>query len=184
MTGPTNRMLYIVVCGAGPASDVGRLVLAAQYRGWQVNIIATPAALDFVNVVELEKLTSNPVRSEYRKPGVAGGRSLPAADAIICAPATYNTINKLALGVSDTYALGILAESIGMGIPTVALPFVNTALASRAPFQQAVKALRGEGVRVLLGPGELEPHPPGTGGERIAAFPWDLALDEADRLSS
>jgi hypothetical protein len=34
----------------------------------------------------------------------------PKADAIIVAPATYNTISKWAAGVSDTYALGILAE--------------------------------------------------------------------------
>jgi phosphopantothenoylcysteine synthetase/decarboxylase len=178
-----GRVLYVVVCGAGPAPDVGRLVATAQDRGWQVNIIATPAALDFVDVTELEKLTGSPVRSEYRKPGDAAGRSLPPADAIICAPATYNTINKWALGISDTYALGILAESIGLGIPTVVLPFVNTALACRAPFQHAVQALRDEGVRVLLGPGEFEPHAPGTGGSHIPSYPWTLALDEAERLS-
>jgi len=37
-------------------------------------------------------------------------------------------------------------------------------------------------VRVLLGPGEVEPHPPGTGGQQLDAFPWQLALDEAERL--
>lgn len=179
---PHPRVLYVVVCGAGPAPDVGRLVVAAQEHGWQVNIVATPAALDFVDAADLEKLTGSPVLSEYRKPGDTAGRSLPAADAIICAPATYNTINKLALGISDTYALGILAESIGLGIPTVALPFVNTALAGRAPFQRAVRALRNEGVRVLLGPGGFEPHPPGTGDSRIPSFPWTLALDETERL--
>jgi phosphopantothenoylcysteine synthetase/decarboxylase len=175
-------VLYVVVCGAGPAPEVSRLVHAAQARDWQVNIIATPAALDFIDVPALEKLTGNPVRNEYRKAGNTAARSLPAADAIICAPATYNTISKWALGVSDTYALGVLAESIGLGIPTVAVPFVNAALASRRPFQQAVQALRDEGVRVIFGPGELEPHPPGTGDARIPLFPWMLTLDEAARL--
>ncbi len=179
-----SRVLYVVVCGAGPATEVSRLISAARDRGWQVNVIATPAALDFIDVAELAELTGSPVRSEYRKTGEVAGRSLPAADAIICAPATYNTINKWALGISDTYALGILAESVGLDIPTVVLPFVNTALASRAPFQQAVKALRDEGVQVLLGPGELEPHAPGTGGDRIGSFPWQLALDAAGHLVS
>jgi hypothetical protein len=87
------------------------------------------------------------------------------------APATFNTICKLANGISDNYALGTVAESIGRGLPVVILPFVNTALAARQPFQHAVAALRAEGVRVLFGPGEWEPHPPGTGGERIAGFP-------------
>jgi hypothetical protein len=37
-------------------------------------------------------------------------RPLPPADAIAVAPATYNTINKWAAGISDTLALGILCE--------------------------------------------------------------------------
>ena len=100
----------------------------------------------------------------------------PRADAIIVAPATFNTINKWANGISDTYALGILAEAAGLNIPVVALPFVNSALAARAPFKDSVNALRSEGVRILLGPGEFEPHPPGSGGDRISDFPWQLAI--------
>jgi phosphopantothenoylcysteine synthetase/decarboxylase len=179
-----GRVLYVIVCGAGPAPDVGRLVDAAQERGWQVHVIATPAGLAFIDTAALEKQTGNPVRSQYRMSGDNGQRSLPAADAIIVGPATYNTINKWAFGVSDTYALGILAESIGLGIPVVVLPFVNTALASRMPFRKAIEALRTEGVRIIFGPGEFEPHAPGTGGTRIPMFPWRLALDEAERLGS
>jgi phosphopantothenoylcysteine synthetase/decarboxylase len=169
----TSRVLYVIVCGAGPAGHVGRLVELAQDRGWTIQIIATPSALAFIDIPKLETQTGRPVRSEYRSPGEP--RS-PRADAIIVAPATYNTINKWAKGISDTYALGILAEAPGLGIPVVALPFVNSALAGRVPFKESVNALRGEGVRILLGPGEFEPHPPGSGGDRISDFPWQLAM--------
>ena len=63
------------------------------------------------------------------------------------------------------------------------LPFVNSALASRRPFRRSVDWLRDEGVRILLGPGEVEPHAPGTGDQHVDAFPWQLALDEAGRLA-
>lgn len=175
-----RRILSIVVCGAGPASRVGQLVELAQGRGWTVGIIATPAAVPFLDVAFLEQLTGNPVRSEYRAPGEARTRSLPDADAFLIAPATYNTICKLALGVSDTYALGVLAEAIGRGVPVVILPFVNQALAARKPFVAAVESLRDEGVRVLLGAGGWTPHPPGTGGERLESFPWAAALDAVE----
>jgi phosphopantothenoylcysteine synthetase/decarboxylase len=168
-----DRVLYVIVCGAGPAGEVGQLVELAHDEGWTVQIIATPAALAFMDVPKVEAQTGRPVRSEYRSPGDA--RS-PRADAIIVAPATYNTINKWADGISDTYALGILAEAPGLAIPVVVLPFVNSALAGRAPFKKSVNALRGEGVRILLGPGEFEPHPPGSGSDRIADFPWQLAV--------
>ncbi|MFB4298178.1 flavoprotein [Actinomadura sp. NTSP31] len=172
-----RRVLYIIVCAAGPASDVGKLVTLAHQRGWDVQIIATPSALDFIDAEALEKQTGRPVRSHYRKPGEP--RS-PKADAIIVAPATYNTINKWAAGISDTYALGILAEAPTLGIPVTVLPFVNTALAARHPFQQSLKTLRSEGARVLLGSGGFEPHAPGTGGSQNDTYPWQTALDEAE----
>jgi hypothetical protein len=166
--------------GAGPATDVGRLVLSAQQRDWAVQVILTPAALSFLDTSVLETMTGSPVRSAYR---LLGQSRSPRADAMIVAPATYNTINKLALGISDTYAFGILAEAVSLPIPVVLLPFVNTALASRWPFLRAVDQLRAEGVRILLGPGGIEPHPPGTGGGQLDAFPWGLALHEAERLA-
>jgi phosphopantothenoylcysteine synthetase/decarboxylase len=155
------------------------MVKLAQDRGWAVSIVATPAALAFLDVAALEAQTGNPVRSQYRTPGEAGARLMPDVEAMVVAPGTYNTICKLALGISDTYALGVLAEAIGRSIPVVILPFVNTALASRKPFVGAVESLRDEGVRVLLGPGQWIPHPPGTGGERIGSFPWAAALEAA-----
>lgn len=101
-TTSSSRFLYVIACGAGPAADVGRLVDLAQNREWNVQVIATPAALDFISAADLETRTGRPVRSHYRKHGEP--RS-PKADAIIVAPATYNTINKWATGASDTYAL-------------------------------------------------------------------------------
>jgi phosphopantothenoylcysteine synthetase/decarboxylase len=140
-----------------------------------VQVIATPAALGFIDPQTIETQTGLPVRSVYRQPDQPR-RSAPPPDAVIVAPATFNTINKLAAGISDNYALGVLAESIGRAVPTVILPFINTALAARAPLTSATDALRREGVHVLLGDGGFEPHPPGTGGTRTATFPWAKAL--------
>ena len=175
------RVLSVVVCGAGPATAIGTFVKLAQERGWTVQVIATPAALDFFDQAAIEQQTGNPVKSQYSKPGAPRSR-IP--DVIIVAPATYNTINKWALGISDTYALGVLAEITGMDIPIVVLPFVNAALADRQPFRRSVESLRSEGVHILLGPGGVEPHQPRTGGNLIDSYPWHVALDEADRLLS
>ena len=152
----------MIVCGAGPAGEVGRLIELAHDHGWTVQIIATPSALAFIDVAKLEAQTGRAVRSEYRS---SGELRSPRADAIIVAPATYNTINKWAKGISDTYALGILAEAPGFGIPVVVLPFVNSALAGRAPFKDSVNALRGEGVRICSGPASssrIHPEPGAT----------------------
>jgi phosphopantothenoylcysteine synthetase/decarboxylase len=172
-------VLYVIVCGAGPAAEVGQLVDLSHLRGWDVQVIATPSALDFIDVPILETKTGRSVRSQYRKPGQL--RS-PRADAIIVAPASYNTINKWAAGTSDTYALGLLAEAPGLGIPTVVVPFVNRALAGRLAYRRSIEELGREGIRILASEAGLEPHEPGTGDERIRDFPWHVALDEAEAM--
>lgn len=178
MTRTEPGVLYVVVCAAGPAPKASRLVDLSLRRGWDVQIIATPAALEFIDVPALEALTARPVRSDHSRP--AGYRT-PAADAVIVAPATFNTINKWAQGIADSYAHSLLAELPGLGTAAVALPFVNTALADRRPFRHSVEQLRAEGVEVLLGPDALQPHPPRTGKAHIACFPWALALDTVER---
>jgi phosphopantothenoylcysteine synthetase/decarboxylase len=180
MTQP-ERVLSVIVCGAGPASEVGQLIKLAQEHSWAVQVIATPAALGFLDIPAIEAQTDSPVRSQYRKPGEP--RSRPA-DAIIIAPATYNTINKWAQGISDTYALGILAEATGTGVPIVVLPFVNSALAERIPFKRSIEDLRREGIHILLGPGAIKPHEPRTGGDLIDSYPWHLALAETERMTA
>jgi phosphopantothenoylcysteine synthetase/decarboxylase len=166
-----NGVLSVVVSGAAPASDVGTLVKQAVERGWTVQVIATPSALSFFDAAELETATGSAVRSKHRSPGEPRSR---VPDAIVVAPATFNLLNQWALGIADSYALAVLAEQTGMAIPTVVLPCVSAPLASRPQFARSVKALRAEGVSVLLGPG-------GTGpiGAAEDAFPWHLALDEA-----
>lgn len=175
--------LSVVVCAAGPAGDVATLIRLAQADGWTVDVISTPAALSFLDTAALEQLTGSPVRSEYRTRS-RGPRTLPVVEAIIVAPATYNTINKLALGISDNYALGTLAEAIGRGTRVVVVPFVNAALSVRLPYQQAVRTLRDEGVTVVAGPQySWEPHQPGTGDQHATRFPWTQALTEARGLA-
>lgn len=173
-------VLSVVACGAGPAAEIGSFVKRALDRGWTVQVIATPSALPFLDPAELEQLTGTPVRSQYSTPGAPRSR---VPDAILVAPATFNTINQWALGLSGTYALGVLAEQTGMGIPVVAIPFVSDALASRPPFRRSVSALRAEGVSILLGPGVIMPHPARTEDDHLADFPWQLALDEITAMT-
>ncbi|GAA4200597.1 hypothetical protein GCM10022220_05280 [Actinocatenispora rupis] len=139
--------------------------------------------MPFLDLDELASLTGAPVRHSHRPPDNQRSGPRPKADALIVAPATYNTINKWANGIADTYALDILAEAIGNDIPIVVLPFVNASLASRAPFRRSVDQLRAEGVHIMLGPGEWQPHPPGTGSERLSQFPWSRALAHVEEAT-
>lgn len=85
----TERVLYLVVCAAGPASRIDIMVKLAQNEGWSVYCLATPAAVEhYLDVAELAKLSGHPVRTTYR---TSDSDAMPKADAIVVAPATYNT---------------------------------------------------------------------------------------------
>ncbi|WP_405845747.1 flavoprotein [Streptomyces sp. NBC_01518] len=162
--------LYVVVCACGIAGDVGKLITAAEERHWDVGVVATPQGLGFLDAEAIETQTGYPIRSAWRTPGEA--RPLPPADAIVVAPATFNTVNKWAAGISDTLALGILCEAYGMGIPTAVLPYLNAAQAAHPAYEQSLARLRGMGVLV----GSYEPHKPKAGGG-ADRFQWEEALD-------
>jgi phosphopantothenoylcysteine synthetase/decarboxylase len=173
-----SQVLYVITCAAPPARDVAKLVVPAQDRGWDVCVIATPQAVRFVDVPAVEKLTGHPVRSEYKEPGTPD--VLPAPDAIAVTPATFNTINKWAAGISDTLALGLLTEAIGKRLPVVAVPFTNRLHAAHPAFGENIERLRSWGVAVLYGPDVYPLHDPGTGSQHLDVYPWPLVLDALD----
>jgi phosphopantothenoylcysteine synthetase/decarboxylase len=167
-----HGMLYLIACASPRARRVGELISRAQARGWTVCVIPTPEALKFIDLLALEQQTGFPVRAEY-EPGSTVARLPPPAAMLVC-PATFNTINKWAYGLADTLALALLTEAIGLGVPLVAAPALNSAQAAHPAFERSVAALRAMGVRVLYGPGIYEPGPPGT-GER--SYDWELPLE-------
>lgn len=179
-----GQALTVVVCAAGPAPHVTNLVALAHGGGWTVDLIATPAAVDFLDVDALEQTLGRPVRTRTLQSAPTAPRALPASAGVIVAPATFNTVCKLAAGIADNYALTTVAEAIGRRVPTVVVPFVNTAFATRLPFTRAVAELRSEGVRIILGDDDgWQPHPPGAGDQRIPSFPWNAALREVTALA-
>jgi phosphopantothenoylcysteine synthetase/decarboxylase len=179
---PERPVVYLITCATLAAADVGKLVTLTQDDGWQACVIATPKALNFIDHGALAAQTGYPVRSEYKHPSETD--VLPKADAIICAGASFNTINKWALGIADTLALGILAEAIGLGLPIVLLPFVNRALAEHPAWGTSIATLRAAGVKVLLGPDVYEPHEAGEGKQFLERYPWAATLTSLRQRST
>ena len=174
MTQHSKPVLYVIACAAPPAREVDKLIRPAHEAGWDVCLIATPQATKFIDAAALESMTGHPVRSEYKHPDEPD--VLPPPDAIIVAPATCNTINKWAAGISDTLALGLITEAIGKRLPVVALPFTNRAQAAHPAFERNIRDLRSWGVTVLYGPDVYPLHEPGQGGRHLDQYPWHLTL--------
>jgi len=171
----SGRVLYLIGCGSPAARKLGVLVDLAQHDGWDVCVVTTPEGRKFVDAPALATQTGYPVRSTYKNPGDPD--MLPNPHAIIVAPATVNTINKWSAGITDTLALGLLIEGQGKGLPIVAVPYTNAAMASHPAFLESIGRLRGWGIAVLFGEDVIPLHAPGTMESHIDEFPWRLTLD-------
>jgi phosphopantothenoylcysteine synthetase/decarboxylase len=155
VTARRDNVLYFIVCGGPPASDAHEFVKVAQTAGWDVCVIATPQGSRFIDAQQLSELTGHPVRSDYKLPTEPD--VLPPANAIVVAPATFNTVNKFASGIADTLALSVLCEYLSLEVPIIVAPNVNPALARHPEYRASVRKLRDWGVRMLVDP---SPPPP------------------------
>ena len=166
-------VLYVVVTAAGATRDVpSRLLPMAVERGWDVYVLATTQAASMFpkTMTQIAEISGHPVRTDFH---TTVEYSLPDPDAIVVAPATYNTITKWALGIADTYVLTRLAEQIGRGIPVTAGPYINVKFAEHPTYERSLDTLQEWGVRIVIGPSE--PHESGAGA--ADDFPWTEILD-------
>ncbi|WP_425838364.1 flavoprotein [Streptomyces fractus] len=174
--------LYLFASAAPPVLDIAEVVEAAQADGWDVCLGLTPTAALWLGekLDGLAALTRHPVRSEYKLPQEAD--AWPKADVILFAPATFNSINSWALGLTSSFVVGVAAEAIGKRIPTVAMPCVNAAYAQHRQLDRSIADLRDQGITVLYGESGFQPNPAGSGAPK--AYPWATALAAVNEVRS
>lgn len=168
-------VLYVVASGAPPARALAGLA-AELGRAWTVCVIATPEGTRFLDVAEITRLTGYPVRTSFKDPDAPD--VLPPPSAFAAVPATFNTINKWAAGISDTLALGLLNEAIGLRLPIVTVPWPNAALARHPAFGRSISTLRECGITVILDPAQL----PDDDAPSQAEFPWEPLRAQIARM--
>lgn len=152
-------VLYLIVCGARPAESTASHAADLIALGWDTCVIATPEGRRFFDAEHVQSLTGHPVRVSYKDPDADD--VLPPPDVMVLAPASFNTINKLAAGISDTLALGLLNEALGAGSPIIAAPWAKGALRNHPAFPRSIAFLRDANVALVESPGNAG-----------VAFPW------------
>jgi phosphopantothenoylcysteine synthetase/decarboxylase len=168
-------VLYVIASGAAPARELPALI-SVLTDDWDTCVITTPEGSRFLDIPRITELTGHPVRTSFKDPDAAD--VLPPASAFAAAPATFNTINKWAAGISDTLALALLNEAVGLGRPIVTVPWPNVALARHPAFARSIATLRECGITVILDPGQL----PDDDAPARAEFPWDELRRELARM--
>lgn len=107
-----GRSIALLVSGGIAALRSPDLARALRRRGAEVTAFCTEEALRYVGSQALEWATCRPVVSQLTWRAEHLSDSQPF-DAWLLAPATYNTIGKLAAGIADTVVTTALASALG-----------------------------------------------------------------------
>src|SRR5215475_1496402 len=170
--------LALVVCGSPLATRAQDVAVLAMRAGWRVRVVATPSALGWLDNAAVELATGFPALVDQRRPDQP--KRFPEPAQVVVCPATFNSVNKLAAGIMDTYAAGILCESLASRTPMTILPMVSTRLWDHPAWRPNLTALTVAGVTfvdIRTGrAGHPEPIEAGTAPEVVEAFDPAWAL--------
>ena len=172
------RNIVLGVTGSIAAYKAAELVRLFVANGDAVHVVMTPAACEFVRPLTFQTLSRNPVAVEAFAPPAEwkpGHVALAAlADLVVVAPATANTIAKMAHGIADNL---LLSTVLATRAPVAVAPAMNDGMWENAATRENVATLERRGVRIVSPrEGELAC---GTRGAGRMAEPGDIFAELA-----
>jgi phosphopantothenoylcysteine decarboxylase/phosphopantothenate--cysteine ligase len=120
-------------------------------RGAEVHAVASSAALQILHPYALQYATGHEVITEITGQvehvqfcGVGG-----EADLLLVAPATANTIGKMACGIDDTPVTTFATTALGSGKPVAVVPAMHEAMYRHPAVLRNLETLQGMGVSLI-----------------------------------
>ncbi|MFB2599802.1 bifunctional phosphopantothenoylcysteine decarboxylase/phosphopantothenate--cysteine ligase CoaBC [Herbiconiux sp. P17] len=155
--------IVVGITGGIAAYKAVNVIRGLVLAGHDVHVVATEAALRFVGRPTLEAISRNTVNTDLYE-AVAEVRHVAigqAADLIVIAPATANTIAKLAAGLADDLLGNTVLASKA---PLVIAPAMHTEMWQNPATVANIRTLQSRGVH-LIGPvsGQLTGKDSGPG---------------------
>jgi phosphopantothenoylcysteine decarboxylase/phosphopantothenate--cysteine ligase len=146
----SGKHIVLGVTGSIAAYKAAELARNLALAGAQVDVILTESARRFVGEATFQALTGRPVLTgiwALPEDGVVGHVALGQhADLIAVAPASANTIARLAAGMSDDL---LTTTVLAARAPVLVAPAMNTAMYENAATQANIATLRQRGMTVL-----------------------------------
>ena len=176
-----GRRILLGITGSIAAYKAAMLCRLLKTAGAEVRVVMTPLAKQFITPLTMATLSKNPILVEFFNPENGAWNSHVSlgewADCYLIAPATANTLAKMATGVADNL---LLTTYLSARCPVVVAPAMDLDMYTHPATQQNLRTLAGRGVRIVE-PAEGELASGLTGKGRMAE-PAEIAGFVADLL--
>lgn len=149
-----GKTIALCVTGSVAAVQSPEIARTLMRHGAEVVTIFSNAAKTIIHPYLMEWATGNPVITELtgkiEHVALAGDHE-ERVDLILIAPATANTISKIAMGVDDTPVTSTVTTAFGSGIPILIVPAMHVSMYKHPVLLENIKKLEALGV-VFIGP--------------------------------
>jgi phosphopantothenoylcysteine decarboxylase/phosphopantothenate--cysteine ligase len=146
----TGKHIILGISGGIAAYKVAELARQLTLDGAIVDVIMTESAKRFVGEATFQALTGRSVLTDLwalPEDGVVGHVALGQhADLVVLAPATANTLARLAAGLSDDL---LTTTVLATTAPVLCVPAMNTHMYENPATQENIATLRRRGMTVL-----------------------------------
>ena len=150
-----NRHVLVALTGGIACYKVASLISRLVQSGASVTALMTESARKFIGPTTLESLTGRPVltsiwqpHEDRTSPHVAAARS---ADLMVIAPASANTIARLAAGICDSIVTEV-ACALPRDTPVLVAPSMNEQMWQNPITQRNVQTIQSMLDYQLVGP--------------------------------
>ena len=152
-----GKHILLGITGSIAAYKAAMLCRLLRVAGAEVKVVMTPTAKEFITPVTMATLSKNPIAVEFYNPENGDWHSHISmgewADCYLIAPATANTIAKMAYGIADNL---LLTTYLSARCQTVVAPAMDCDMFCHQATQENLAKLRERGVVILESPeGEL-----------------------------
>ena len=148
-----NRNIIIGVTGGIAAYKIAETIRLLRKAGAGVRVIMSHGAQAFMTPLTLQSLSGNPVHTdlldETAEMGMGHIELARWADAYLIAPATADTLARLAMGRADDL---LTTTALATPAPLFVAPAMNQQMWDNTATQANIHTLEGRGVNVI-GPG-------------------------------
>lgn len=147
---PGGKHILIGVTGGIAAYKVATVVRLLVKEGAEVRVIMTPHAKDFITPLTFATLSGNPVFTDFFDPENGNWNSHVGlalwADVFLVAPATANTIAKMASGVADNL---LLTTYLSARCPVFIAPAMDMDMLAHPATVANIETMRGRGHHII-----------------------------------
>lgn len=146
-----GRRIVLGVSGSIAAVESVRVAHELIRHGAEVIPVMTPSAATLITPLALEFATGRApvVHLSGRGEHVEWMDGPRRADLLLLAPATANTIAKIALGIDDTALTSFASVALGAGVPIVLAPAMHAVMEKNTAVEKRLRELKEMGVHVV-----------------------------------